>query len=93
METSIRSAVHYAQFAVGPVTANQIAALSPEQAERYATGLELIDGGTVTLTQLNGVSQTLGPLPAGWVRAIQFSAITASNSRVIVYRSVSEGIK
>jgi hypothetical protein len=93
METSIRSAAHFAQFAAGAVTANQIAAISPEQAEGHATGLELIDAGSVTVTQLNGVSRALGPLPAGWVRAIQFSAITASDARVIVYRSTSEGSK
>lgn len=76
---------------MGAVTNLQIAAMVPEQGEALGTGLELIDGGTVTLTDLRGNPQTLGPLPAGWVRAIQFSAITASNTRVIIYRSVSEG--
>lgn len=96
METSIRSAAHYAQFAAGAVTVNQIAALCPDQAEGHATGLEILGGGTVTIREKSnsgtGTLRTLGPLPAGWVRAIQFTEITASNTTVIVYRSVTEGI-
>jgi hypothetical protein len=97
METSIRSARHYAQFAAGAVTVSQIQALSPEQTEGHATGLEVLGGGTVTIREVKdggtGVLRTLGPLPAGWVRAVQFTEITASDTIVIVYRSTSEGSK
>lgn len=90
MDRNISSAPIYRRLAAGTYNQAALAAIMPSEGEALCTGLELVDGGTCTVTRPDGTVENLGTLPAGWVRAIQFIAVTSASS-MIVYRSTGQG--